>query len=133
DGQRNQLAASIAEIGQKQGEIRSQLLSLDASRTDEIAADLDKTRAALASAAEQLTASRDVLERTVVRAPVSGRVVNSRFTSPGGVVGKGEPIMDIVPTEERLLVDARIAVTDVDVVHAGLSATIRLTALDYYR
>ena len=132
-GQRGDFEAQIAEIGQKRGEIESQLLSLSAESTDYITGELDKTRANLASVTERLNASQDILDRTVVTAPVSGFVVNSRFKSPGGVIVKGEPIMEIVPADEKLLIDARVAVVDIDVVHVGQAATVRLTSLAAYR
>lgn len=133
EGRRGEYQAMIAEINQKRGEIESQLLAIDAESNDYVASELDKTRASLASVSERLSASRDILERTVVTAPVSGRVVNSRFKSPGGVVIRGEPIMEIVPTDERLLIDARVAIVDIDVVHPGQSAAVHLTALESYR
>jgi HlyD family secretion protein len=69
-----------------------------------------------------------VLERTVIAAPLAGTVVNLRFKSRGGVVGRGEPILDVVPLEEKLLIDARVAPTDIDVVRVGLPAQVHLSA-----
>lgn len=132
-GRRGEYEARIAEIGQKRGEIESQLLSIAAENTDYITSELDKTRASLTNVSERLGANQDILDRTAVTAPVSGYVVNLRFKSTGGVVGSGEPIMEIVPADERLLIDARIAVVDIDVVHPGQPAAIRLNAFDAYR
>lgn len=132
-GRRGEYQAMIAEIGQKRGEIESQLLSISAESTDYVTSELDKTRASLASVSERLGASQDILDRTVVTAPVSGHVVNLRFKSRGGVVVKGEPIMEIVPADEQLLIDARVPVVDIDVVHVGQPATIHLTSLASYR
>lgn len=133
EGRRGEYNATIAELGQKHGEIESQLLSIDAESTDYVTGELDKTRAGLASVTERLSASQDILDRTVVTAPVSGYVVGSRFKSPGGVVIRGEPIMEIVPADERLLIDARVAVVDIDVVHVGQHAAVHLTSLEAYR
>lgn len=133
EGRRGEYEATIAETGQKRGEIESQLLSITAESTDYVTGELDKTRAGLASVTERLSASQDILDRTVVTAPVSGYVVNLRFKSPGGVVVRGEPIMEIVPADEQLLIDARVAVVDIDVVHVGQQAAIHLTSLAAYR
>lgn len=65
---------------------------------------------------------------TSVTAPISGTVVNLRFKTVGGVIRAGEPIVDIVPDEERLLIEARVSPTDIDVVHPGLAAQVHLTA-----
>jgi HlyD family secretion protein len=127
-GRRGNYAAQIARAEVQIGETMMQLLALSAERTNTIATDLAKVRNDLASLDEQLRASDDILSRTVLVAPVSGVVVNLRFATVGGVVKPGEPILDVVPSEERLLIDARIAPTDIDVVHKGLKAEINLTA-----
>ena len=51
-----------------------------------------------------------------------------RFKSIGGVIRGGDPILEIVPTEEQLLIDARVSPSDIDVVTVGLAATVHLTA-----
>jgi len=133
EGSIEQYRASIAEIEQKRAEIALRLLSLDAEQNDTFARDLDTARLELATATERLEVSEDILGRTIITAPVSGQVMNSRFKSPGGVVQRGEALMDIVPNEERLLIDARVAVTDIDIVRPGLAAMVHLSALASYR
>jgi HlyD family secretion protein/epimerase transport system membrane fusion protein len=128
EGRRGEYRANIARLGQQIGEAEMQLHSLEADRADQISQQLDQVRAELATVTERLLASRDVLARTVVSAPVSGTVVGMRFRTVEGVVRPGEAILDIVPNEERLLVDARISPTDIDVVHAGMQAQLRFTA-----
>jgi HlyD family secretion protein/epimerase transport system membrane fusion protein len=105
-----------------------QILSLEADRSDKVAEQLDKVRSELAGVSERLQASRDVLARTVVTVPISGTVVNLRFKTVEGVIRAGDAILDIVLDEEKLLIDARVSPTDIDVVHAGLAAQVRLTA-----
>jgi HlyD family secretion protein/epimerase transport system membrane fusion protein len=75
-----------------------------------------------------MAANKDTLAREVVTAPVNGTVVNLRFKTEGGVIQHGEPILDVVPSDEPLLIDARILPTDIHVVHIGLPAVIHLTA-----
>ena len=118
----------IARTRQLIGETEMQILAADAERADKIAEQLDKVRVELASVTERLQASRDVLARTAINAPVSGKVVDMRFKTVEGVIRGGEPILDIVPDEEMLLIDARVLPSDIDVVHAGLAAEVRLTA-----
>jgi HlyD family secretion protein len=128
EGKRGEYLGTIARIRQQIGETKTQLLSLDAERADQIATQMDKVGLELATVTERLLASRDVLERTVIAAPLAGTVVNLRFKSRGGVVGRGEPILDVVPLEEKLLIDARVAPTDIDVVRVGLPAQVHLSA-----
>lgn len=127
-GKRGEYAAAIARAQQQISESELQLLTLDAERTDQIATHYDQVRNELASVEEKLVASKDVLNRTVITAPVSGAVVNLRFKTLSGVVQGGEPILDIVPSEDVLLIDARISPVDIDIVKAGLPAEVRLTA-----
>lgn len=64
----------------------------------------------------------------MIAAPVSGTVVGLRFKTRGGVIQRGEPILDIVPANDDLLIDARVAPTDIDVVYPGLPAQVHLSA-----
>ena len=90
--------------------------------------ELSRVQAELAEVEQRLAASRDVLARTLIRAPIAGTVVELRFRTPGGVIRPGEPVLDIVPDDEELLVDARLSPLDIDVVAAGLPAQIMLPA-----
>jgi HlyD family secretion protein/epimerase transport system membrane fusion protein len=128
EGERGEYRGMVARAEQQIGETRSQLLQLDAERADQISDQLDKARVELAAVTERVQVSRDVLARTSVTAPISGTVVNLRFKTVGGVIRAGEPIVDIVPDEERLLIEARVSPTDIDVVHPGLAAQVHLTA-----
>ncbi len=127
-GDRGAYRSAIAESEQKIGETQLELTALDAERADEVAAELDSTSRELARVKEQLAASEDTLKRTTIIAPVSGTVVNLNFKTRGGVILQGEPILDIVPAEDDLLIDARVAPTDIDVVYPGLPAQVHLSA-----
>ena len=96
-GKRGEYLAAIARLGQEIGEAKLQILSVDAERADQIATDAEKVRADLTEVTEKLHASADVLQRTVVVAPVSGTVVDVKFKTVGGVVQRGELDQSIVP------------------------------------
>ena len=127
-GKRGEYIAEIARAQQQIGEARMQILSVDAERADQIAADSDKVRAELMELSEKLQASADIVKRTVVVAPVRGTVVDVKFKTIGGVVQRGEPIMSIMPTGDELIVEARLSPLDVKAVHSGLHAQIHLSA-----
>ena len=127
-GQKGEHIASIAQAQEKIGETKLQLLTLDAERADTIATELDKVLMELAAVQQQLQATGDVLNRTVIAAPVGGTVVNLRFKTVGGVVKPGDEIMGIVPTNDKLLIDARVSPVDIDVVRNGLIAKVLLSA-----
>lgn len=128
DGRRGEHLAAIARAEQEIGEAELELLKHDAERADDIAAQLVEVSAEIDSLRERLAASEDVLARTVVTAPVTGEVMNLRHRTLGGVVAPGEPILDIVPAEERLVIDAKVMPVDIDVVHPGLEAKVQLSA-----
>lgn len=128
EGRLGEYLGTISRVRQQIGETEMQLLALEAERVDQVATQLDQTRAELATVTERLLASKDILTRTSVTAPIGGTVVGLRFKTEGGVIQKGEPILDIVPAEEILLIDARVAPTDIDAVRPGLSAQVHLTA-----
>jgi HlyD family secretion protein/epimerase transport system membrane fusion protein len=127
-GRKGEYIGNIARVKQQIGETELQITAFNAERTDQITTHLDEVRIELATTNERLIASKDVLNRTTIRSPVSGTVVNLRFKTEGGVVQKGEPIMDIVPSDDRLLIDARISPNDIDVVYTGLPAQVHLLA-----
>nr|WP_245432749.1 HlyD family type I secretion periplasmic adaptor subunit [Mesorhizobium loti] len=128
DGDRGNFVGQIAEVEQKIGELDTQSMSLKATQSADIADQLEKARASYIDAAERLNASKDVLDRTVITAPVTGKIANLKFKTSGGVIGPGQAILDIVPTNEELLIDARVSPSDIDVVASGLQATVHLTA-----
>src|SRR6185312_4835639 len=68
----------------------------------------------------------DQLARTDVKAPEAGVVVDLRIHTTGGVVGAGEPLLDLVPADDRLIVSARVRPEDINLVHPGLRAQVHL-------
>ena len=127
-GKRGEYLATIARLHQQIGETNLQIVSVDAERADQVATDAEKVRADLTEVTEKLHASADILQRTVVVAPVSGTVVDVKFRTVGGVVQRGEPIMSIVPSGDELMIEGRLTPMDRKAVHAGLQAQIHLSA-----
>jgi multidrug efflux pump subunit AcrA (membrane-fusion protein) len=75
----------------------------------------------------QLLDAQDAFERTIIRAPIGGTIVGLRIHSNQEVVDAGEPLMDIVPSDEPLIVEASVDPIDSEVVRAGLDALVHLT------
>ncbi len=92
---------------------------------------LSQTRSDLAGQAAALPAVRDRLGRTTVRAPISGTVNRVLVATIGGSVRPGEPLVEIVPKGEALVVEAQIKPADIAFIHVGQRATVKLTAYDY--
>lgn len=128
EASRGEQEALIARALQRRGEADLQIIDLRNRRNEEAAGELREVQAELAELSERLRAAADVLARSTVVAPTAGVVVDLRVHTEGGVVGPGEPILDIVPADEPLLIEAKVRPLDIDSVRVGLPAEVRLTA-----
>ena len=128
-GRQGQYQAAISEAMQQIGEAELQIVANDTERADQVATHLDQLQTELNALEEKLVASRDVLNRTVIPAPVGGVIVDMKFKTEGGVIQPGAPILDIVPADDKLVIDAHISPMDIDVVHRGLHAQVQLSAI----
>jgi len=93
--------------------------------------EMAKNEAELTAITEGNTARADQVRRTIVRSPVRGTVKNIRVTTVGGIIQPGQDIMEIVPMEDQLLIEARIKPSDVAFLHPGLDAMVKITAYDF--
>jgi HlyD family secretion protein len=90
---------------------------------------MHEIRGEMVDVRERMLSAKGVLDRTTIRAPVKGVVVKLRFHTRGGVVEPGKPIMELLPLNEPLIIEARVRPQDIDSVKHGQEAMIRLTAL----
>lgn len=127
DGERGKLTNNLDRLRDTIGETRAQMVSLRGQMVLEATGQQRQVQLQIAEAREKLTVSSDIRTRQQVVAPVAGRVANLRLITPGAVIGAGQPILDIVPTSEKIVVSARLRPIDIDVVHKGLKAEIKLT------
>ena len=126
EGRRGEIVAQISRAEQVIGESQATLLKLESDRQNEIAQSLREAQNQIFQVRERLQAAEDQLSRTAVRAPEEGVVTDLRIHTPGGVIGAGAPLMDLVPRQDRLIVTARVRPEDIDVVRPGLSADVNL-------
>ena len=130
-GEINTLEVSIprAEAAASEAEHRMALrkAELDAALMEEI----NKRSLELASLRESLSAGSDRVTRTELRSPVRGTVKKIYINTLGGVVKPGEPIMEIVPLDDTLLVEAKVRPADVAFLHPGQKAMVKVSAYDF--
>lgn len=93
--------------------------------------DLVKTEAELAQASESMAARADPVKRAAIRAPLRGIVKNIRINTVGGVISPGQEIMEIVPLDGPLLVEAWVRPSDVAFITPNAPAVVKLSAYDY--
>ncbi len=132
-GSRARNVSAIARAKQAVIETRLRMDELHTERVNEVVARLRDVQAELFDLRERYRAAEDVLTRTVIEAPLDGVIVNLQVHTPGGVVGPGEPLLDIVPSGDALVVDAQVDPNDIDVVRPGLPALVRLGAFSQRR
>jgi epimerase transport system membrane fusion protein len=127
-GQQGDIAGGIARARQAIGEMRLQIIQARNDRMTEVAKDLREIQSKLADLAPRLQAAEDVLDRTHMRSPYSGYVVDLSVFSVGAVIQRGDKVMDIVPTKNELVAEANVQVDDINDVHLGMKAEMHFTA-----
>lgn len=127
EGQHGQLTNNLQRLRSSMGETRAQMTFLHGQMAIDAATQQRDVQMQIAEAREKLKVSGDIRTRQQILAPMDGTVVNLRLITPGGIIGAGQPVLDIVPSNERIVVNARLKANDIDVVHPGLKAEVKLT------
>src|SRR5882724_5612640 len=124
-----QLQLPQAKSAQQEAEnrVREQELTF----RSEAATELSKQRLEQSSVVQQLKSNKDKVTRTEVRSPVRGTVKEIKIRTIGGVIKPGEDLMEIVPIEDTLLVEAQVRTSDIAFIHVGQSATVKFDTYDY--
>lgn len=128
DVQRGKIAVNRTEfeIAETEGEIERIRTTFAASAAD----DLSRAKTELEELKGELPALQDKVARTDIRAPVSGVINRVLVSTIGGVVAPGETIVEIVPSEDTLLVEAKIKPSDIGFLHVGQETKVGITAFD---
>ena len=110
------------------GELRLQMGSIGAEARSTAAAELMDVLARVSELRRARVAADDSYERAVIRAPQAGVVDKLAYRTVGGIVPAGQTILEIVPDDDNMIVEATISPVDIDQVHAGQTATVRFSA-----
>jgi HlyD family secretion protein len=129
DGSHGAYRAEIARASEAIGEARLQMLSLDKKMLEEVAGQMREVQVRIDEILPKLAAVREQLARSTVRAPASGRVVGLKVFTVGGVVSAGEVLMEIVPQDRTLVIEAKASPTDADDLVLGMETQVRFSAL----
>jgi HlyD family secretion protein len=133
EGRRGELAAQVSRAFQVISESQAMLLKLETDRQNEIAQSLRETQGQILILGERMEAINDQLSRTEMKATEAGIVTDLRVHTPGGVIGAGAPVMDLIPQNDRLIITARVRPEDIDVVRPGLTADVHVLAYSQRR
>jgi HlyD family type I secretion membrane fusion protein len=128
EGSRGEHQGLIAKAEQRIGETELQIIDLENSSLNEAVSALREVQSQLVESGQHLRAAEDILVRTEIRAPQAGVVVGLNVHTETGVITPGQPLLDILPKDDALVIEAEVDPNDIDVVRIGLSAQVRLTA-----
>ena len=129
-GSRGQIKQSIAESKERQDETKLRIADLTNRFVEDATNNLGRVDTEIAQAREKLRPLHNAKTRLNVIAPVSGRVVGLQVHSKGGVVRPGEPLMDVVPSDNPLIVEVQVPVNKITEVYIGQGAQVQLDAFD---
>jgi HlyD family secretion protein len=126
EGQEQEYLGHIARLEHMVGQLESQIGQIESDHRLKVAQELEDVRNKIADARERERVARDVLERTVIRSPVTGYVLGLNVNTLGGVIGKGEKLVEIVPADSGIVIKAQLRPSDAIDVHEGMKAELRI-------
>ncbi|MBL0318484.1 MAG: HlyD family type I secretion periplasmic adaptor subunit [Alphaproteobacteria bacterium] len=127
-GMRGEYLASMAKAKQAITESQIQIQNIKSNRLNEVITELRDTQSKISDLVEQIRASSDILSRITITSPQDGTITGLKYFTEGGVIKPGDAIMDLVPLDDQMVVEARVSPLDIDIVHPGLTARVQLSA-----
>lgn len=128
EGQAARADSAIAAANRAIAELEEQIAQLGKDRHAEIGRELRDVQTRLLDVAPRLRNVATSLERLDIRSPYAGKVVDLAVFSVGGVIRPGDRILDVVPEETHLVVEARVAVEDISDLRPGMRAEVHFTS-----
>lgn len=123
--------AAVPRINASIAEAKNRALEIESRFRAEAQTELTSARTDLGRIEEELKAGSDRMDRTDLRAPVSGVINRISINTIGGVIKPGEAVMEITPMDGKIVVEAKVRPSDRAELHPGLPAHVRLSAYDY--
>ncbi len=131
EGEISTIKLSIPRAQSAVNEARQKIEEVEATINAESSRELASVRAEAESLSKILTAGQDKVSRTQVKSPVRGTVKDLMVNTVGGVIQPGADIMEIVPLDDTLLVEARVKPTDIAFIRPDQKAVVKITAYDF--
>jgi HlyD family secretion protein/epimerase transport system membrane fusion protein len=123
--------AEIARAREAIAETELEIAKLDRARLTQITDQLRETQSRLVEIEPKIDAARDVVQRTQITAPAAGAVVGLSVFTVGGVIQPGARLMDVVPSKNDLMVEARLPLSDISELTPGRPADVRLVSINH--
>ncbi len=136
----NDMRGQLASLKQTQPKIKATFDEAILKRREAVLAFTNDTRSKLSELETKLSrlnqaqvGAQDKVDKAVIYSPVTGSIKTIHINTLGGVVRPGEDILEIVPTEDQLLIEAKVKPKDIAFLHPGLPAVVKVTAYDFTR
>jgi HlyD family secretion protein len=127
-GSAGSLAAQEAQYRQAIAQAEAEMATFRLTRAQDIARELQDNQQQLLDAEQRVLAAENIRSRRDLVAPEAGIVTDIRFVTPGSSISDGVPVLDLLPLDDRLVIEAKIAPADVEQLHVGSRVNIRLSA-----
>lgn len=127
-GQIGDMEARIASVRSQLAETAFKIEEVTRTARSEVLAQLQSVTEKIAQAEQERNAALDRLQRLEIRAPRTGLVHEMTIHTVGGIIGPGQTVMSIIPNTDPLVVNAKIRPDEIDQVHVGQSATVRISS-----
>lgn len=131
EGERDQVKAQIERIESAISEARNKIEEVELSFDNRIRRDLADTMAKITELQEALTGLSDRVKKTDITSPVRGTIKRLLVNTVGGFVRSGDDVVEIVPLDDSLVIEARIHPKDIGFLRPGQKATVRFSAYDF--
>ena len=128
EGRLGEIRGNIASVNESIAETQLQMLDLENDNQNEINDQLQKAQSQISDLQEQYQAAQDVLGRTIIKAPKAGVITGLQYHTIGGVVSPGAKIMNLVPQNDELIVEAHVMPKDMESIKVGLRTKVQLSA-----
>lgn len=128
EGRVGELRASVSRAKQAISENKLSIINQKNEMINEVTEKIKELQATINEYKERKTAATDTLERTEIRASISGIIKDLKFKTEAGVIPPGAEIMTIIPQDEGFLAEVKISPIDIDIVHPGLKSRVRLSS-----
>lgn len=129
-GEREELVSRVAATRTAISEKELKKFQVRKQFQEDVATELKKVQAENFELIERESATRRTLELTELRAPVDGTVTDLKIHTPGGSIAPGEVLLEIVPADDRLVVEVKVPTTEIDRVRSGLPAGVKVHAFN---
>lgn len=123
--------ADKSRMAQQIADLQLRMVSLKSQYAETADSDLKDTAKQIFEMQERIRPAQGALDRSIIKSPIDGQVIDLKVTTLGGIVRPSEPLLDIVPQSSELVVEVRVKTTDIDQTQVGQHARVQLSAYNY--